>query len=73
MKKYEGSAYELNSELLVSPFITFIMLPYIIPYITPFNEFRPYTLNPDYGSEVVAIIIGYQLNFDAYNSYELTG
>ena len=34
-------SYELYSKLLVSPFITLITVPYIIPYITPFKEFRP--------------------------------
>ena len=33
-------AYELLSKLLVSPLITSIVVPYKIPYITPFKEFR---------------------------------
>ena len=34
-------AYEPLSKLLVSPPINFIVVTYILPYITPFKEFRP--------------------------------
>ena len=39
-------AYEPLSKLLVSPLIIIIAIPNIIPYMTPFKEFRPQTLNP---------------------------
>ena len=34
------SSYEPLPKLLVSPERTAIILPYIIPYVTPFMEFR---------------------------------
>ena len=36
----DNSSYELLSKLLVSPLIATIVVLYIIPYITPFKEFR---------------------------------
>ena len=32
------------SRLLASPLITLIIVPYTIPYVTPFKEFRLYSL-----------------------------
>ena len=32
--------FKSQSKLLVSPFLTTMQVPYIIPYITPFQKFR---------------------------------